>query len=331
MKIKGPTLELALASALKQANIEVLSSDPGTPVQGQIYFNSSTGKFRGYDGATWADLGAGAGLTWIDKNANYTAVAGDGILADTSTIGAFQVTLPASPNDGDTIGIMDVLGTFETANLTLGRNGNLIMGLAEDFVCNVNNAAFSVVYTGADKGWKLFNYLQQGSTETPPGGSDGNVQFNDNGSFGGSSDLNWDGSVLSLNGVMEYLSNLVAAAAPSGKGRIRYNDDLKQFEASMDGSEWMPFGPAASSSSSSSGVGTISDARKYSEIVGNGVDTTFVIQHNMNVDDVVVQVWRTGATRELVTVDVEIIDSNVVEITFASAPSAGAFQAVVVG
>ena len=46
-------------------------------------------------------------------------------------------------------------GTFATNNLTVGRNGNEIMNLAEDMIAETNHAAFTLVYTGADNGWKL--------------------------------------------------------------------------------------------------------------------------------------------------------------------------------
>jgi len=81
--------------------------------------------------------------------ANY-----DRIAANTSG-GAFSVTLPASPNNGDQISIYDYAGTFATENLTILRNGNPIESLAENLVCNVNGAAFDLIYGGATIGWHV--------------------------------------------------------------------------------------------------------------------------------------------------------------------------------
>lgn len=36
--------------------VPVATSDPASPATGQIYFNSVSGKFRGYNGATWVDF-----------------------------------------------------------------------------------------------------------------------------------------------------------------------------------------------------------------------------------------------------------------------------------
>lgn len=36
-----------------QGTIPVASSDPGSPVAGQLYLNSSTGKVKCFDGSNW--------------------------------------------------------------------------------------------------------------------------------------------------------------------------------------------------------------------------------------------------------------------------------------
>ena len=59
------------------------------------------------------------------KTGNFTAVAGEGYFVDTTST-AITVTLPSSPNIGDTIQIRDYAGTFATNNLNIDRNGNNI-------------------------------------------------------------------------------------------------------------------------------------------------------------------------------------------------------------
>lgn len=69
----------------------------------------------------------------IQKIANYTAKSGDYILADT-TGGSFTLTLPASPAVSDAV---HVLGNgWATNNLIIGRNGQTIMGVADDLLCS---------------------------------------------------------------------------------------------------------------------------------------------------------------------------------------------------
>lgn len=83
---------------------------------------------------------------------SQTLLAGERIFAN-STAAAFTLTLPSAPNDGDTIQVIDVAGNFSVNNVTLARNGLKIQNLAEDLVLNLNNAAVTMIYSGATFGW----------------------------------------------------------------------------------------------------------------------------------------------------------------------------------
>jgi hypothetical protein len=87
-----------------------------------------------------------------------TLINGAKVAADT-TAGAFTLTLPATPSNGDTITVLDYAGTFDTNNLTIARNGSNIESLAEDMTCNVEDAAFSLVFVGSTVGWKVVPYF----------------------------------------------------------------------------------------------------------------------------------------------------------------------------
>ena len=95
------------------------------------------------------------GTSWQSiKTSNYTASAGEGVFANT-TSSAFTVTLPSSPSLGDEVSIVDYAGTFDTNNLTVGRNSQPIMGAAENLTVAVERAAFSLVYSDSTNGWLL--------------------------------------------------------------------------------------------------------------------------------------------------------------------------------
>ena len=81
-----------------------------------------------------------------------TMVAGQGYFVNT-TSGAVTMTLPASATIGDTIGIKDYAGTFNTNNLTIARNGHKIQGATNTSTITTNRASLVLVYVDATKGW----------------------------------------------------------------------------------------------------------------------------------------------------------------------------------
>ena len=127
---------------------------------GAIRYNATLVTWEGYNGTQWTGLGGGN--PWqthtADGSTALTVAANDRYFIDT-TSGAQTVNLPASPLTGDQVSLLDLAGTFDTNNLTIGRNSLKIMGLSEDMVITTENAAIQLVYTGATYGWKLTTVL----------------------------------------------------------------------------------------------------------------------------------------------------------------------------
>jgi len=100
---------------------------------------------------TEAEVLSGWELVTSDPN---PVSAGGRYMANTSG-GAFAITLPASPSANQRIVISDYAGTFDTYNLTVGRNGNKIMGLSEDLLLNLPDVTITLDYIDGTQGWRI--------------------------------------------------------------------------------------------------------------------------------------------------------------------------------
>jgi len=105
---------------------------------------------------SWTTISGGAAWQAVITADPANATAGEGYFADTSG-GAFTITLPTSATIGDFISVVDYAGTFDTNNLTIGRNGHNIQGTAADLVVGTERAGFTLVYVDATQGWLLQN------------------------------------------------------------------------------------------------------------------------------------------------------------------------------
>jgi hypothetical protein len=95
---------------------------------------------------------------WSTKTGNYSAVSGDQLVVDT-TSGVLTITLPTSPAVGDRVSFIDGGGNngFASYTLTIGRNGSKINKLTADLTVSTQGAAFTLVYTGSNRGWAYSN------------------------------------------------------------------------------------------------------------------------------------------------------------------------------
>jgi hypothetical protein len=138
------------------ASVTVSDTAPLSPSVGDLWYNSEYGELLIYLGNAWAAAVATtpAESSWTSTTAAVTLFAGQKVLVDTSA-SAITLTLPASPSLGNEIRIIDATGNSATNNITVARNGSNIMGLAEDFIINIDEAAFGLVYFNASRGWVL--------------------------------------------------------------------------------------------------------------------------------------------------------------------------------
>ena len=160
---------------LKGLYIKHVSSDPPSPIAGQIWYNTSSQTLKiAPKIAAWASGGAYntnrygcggfgpvsaaliCGGNLVTERDTYMGGSRNGTqTACRTTGGAFTATLPAG-TIGDEISFIDYAGTFDSNNLTVAANGSeKIHASTGDLTVTVERAAFTLVFTDSTQGWLL--------------------------------------------------------------------------------------------------------------------------------------------------------------------------------
>lgn len=91
---------------------------------------------------------------WQLITTTHTAESGERLMIDSSA-GAFSITLPASPTQGDYVQFSDGAGQLSTNSVTIDRNGSNIQSTGDDLELDVDNYGFKLVFTDSTNGWRL--------------------------------------------------------------------------------------------------------------------------------------------------------------------------------
>ena len=110
-----------------------------------ISFDGTTGKILKDSGVKSSEL-----LTesYSSITSAYTSLSNQFIFADSAS-SAFDVTLPASPIQGDRVSVMDITGNLATNNITLQGNGNNIMGSSTSAL-DIDFSTTEVIFNGTE-------------------------------------------------------------------------------------------------------------------------------------------------------------------------------------
>ena len=94
------------------------------------------------------------GRPWVVQAANTTVVDGGRYLVNTGAT-ALTLTLPTGSAVGAEVHFIDYGRTFNVRALTVGNNGQRIMGSIDTMTVNTQGAAFSLVWSGTTNGWLI--------------------------------------------------------------------------------------------------------------------------------------------------------------------------------
>lgn len=119
--------------------------------------NNGVINIGGANNSTTVNVPGKLKVGWKTITANYDAYAGDRLLVNTEIAGIElrlppNVSNPTPPIIGDQIQIIDVW-KFNINVVQVIRNGNKINGVDADITLNQAGTAFTLVYTGTERGW----------------------------------------------------------------------------------------------------------------------------------------------------------------------------------
>ena len=145
----------------------LLGINPTTSASTLPSQTGNTGKYLTTDGGTasWATVAGGLVSTAV-KTASYTAAAND--LVRVNATSSFNITMPASPVDGVTVGIIDIGTTFGTNNITILPGAGATIEGDTSVILDINSSYAAFTYIASTTNWRLLTIPSSG---TGSGGS----------------------------------------------------------------------------------------------------------------------------------------------------------------
>lgn len=346
---------------LQNAIIQNLAADPSNPVPGQVYFNTTTNRFRVYTGTEWDEMGTGGG-TVTSVSANNTdgslTVSGSPItnsgtitiehsntVTAQTTQGLYPITYDANGHITGAGSAVDIssyaplaspafTGTPTAPTATKGTNTTQVATTA--FVKNaISDLEGAMHYKGTVSGGTLpSSNVVNGDT----------YKVAEAGTYAGQAAKVGDLFIAVVSGGTTTWT-YVPSADDTSVTSITAGTGLTGGTITTSGT--IALADTLSSAVTTSGIypikvnkqGQITEIdsavtilKKYTRTIeGNSTTADFTITHNIGTKDVIVQVYD-ASTNEDVMVDIARTTINTVTISFASAPTTGTdYNVVIVG
>ena len=310
---------------LQNAVIQNLASAPSSPVEGQIYYDSTVGDkaIYVYNGSNWISVGgditgvditAGTGLT-----GSVTTTGGQHTqtinLADTAvTAGSYGsataipvITIDAQGRitNATTAGITTTLtvdGDSTTADVALATDDLKIIGTSNEIVTTASKSGTDVTLQVA-----LPDDVTIGNdlTVTNDLVVSGNLQVT------GTTTTNNVETVSTSNGVIF-------------EGSVADANELTLLAGSLSADRTVTLPDATGTVALTTDI----TGRLYAASIGDGSATSIAVSHNLGSRDVIVQLYD-ASSYDTVIADVVRTDANTVTVGFSSAPSSNDIRVLV--
>lgn len=339
-----------------------LASAPASPVQGQIYYNTTDKAVYYWDGTAWVSVSgdineviAGAGLVGggtsgavtLDVNPDNTTIEINSDAVRIKDLGVSTAKLADSAVT--TVKLSDANVTFakiqNIATMTVIGRVAAGSGVASEITVINDNTLATATSTNLATAGSIKAYVDNrianlGNLE---GGFAAGSSVNFPTATGGTKagDYWYVTSAGTVQGVILNVGDLIIAAIDAASPTVVANWIF--LESNRDQATETVKGVAEIATQAETNAGTDDltivtplklktylDNRTggYAANIGNGLATSFIVNHALNAVDVTVQV-KENSSLELVITDVAITDANNVTISFATAPALNSYRVII--
>ena len=309
---------------LQNAVIQNLATAPGTPVEGQIYYDSTAGdkQLYFYNGSTWipvsgdiSEVIAGDGLTQCGNSGSVTlnVVGGTGITANANDV--------AITNTGVTAGSYGSATAIPT--FTVNAQGQLTAAgtaaISTDLTIS-DGATTDTVSVGTD------TLTFAGTTnEIETAVTNNQVQIGLPSDVTISNDLTVLGD-LQVTGTTT-TNNVETVSTSNGvifEGNVADANELTLIAGTLTADRTVTLPDATGTVALTSDI----TGRVYATSIGDGSNTSYTVTHNLNTRDVNVQLYD-NSSYDTVYADVVRTNTTTVTITFGTAPTTNDIRVLV--